>query len=567
MAEPILISDLVRNSWLALSNWLRLLRWRGLGYVVLRIEGSFPERTSRPRRPFPLSLLPWPSPPLSVQAFADALEQLALDPRVQGIVLLISDLSAGPATLTSLRQAILRFRQSGKRSIAYLHDLTMWPYYLACACDDVLAPESSSFRAAGLWSETVFIKDTLALVGLEADFEAIAEYKVAPDTFRRNSMTTPHREMLESLLDSLYAEVVAGIARGRDLAPDQVSDLLDSVPLTAEQARDAHLLDAVCYEDELPARLGAPGSSPALLDVDQARRRLIRPRRWRSRRAIGILSVEGTIVPGSSRQPPLPIPLPLPLPPEQAGAETLTQQLRAAAQNKHLAAVVLHIDSPGGSVLASDLIWREVARLRQAKPVVVYMGNVAASGGYYVAAPANTILAQPTTLTGSIGIWGGKVVTRGFFEKIRAQRQVVSRGKAAGLYADLAPFSDSERAAIRADIGAGYARFKARVAEGRGKTAEEVEAVARGRVWAGEQALAIGLVDALGDLYAAADRARELAGLDPRRYAPLVEIPMPKRYLPPLPWPEQAGEWWSGFAGLFRERILALAPWQILIHD
>jgi protease-4 len=567
MAERILISDLFRNTWLALTNRVRLLRRRGMDYAVLRITGSFPERTVLPRRRFPLSLLPWPPPPPSVEAFTRAMDRLAGDPRIKGVVLIISGLTAGPATLNSLRGAITRFRESGKGAVAYLHDLSMWPYYLATACDEVLAPESANFRAAGLWSEALFLKDTLALVGLEADFESIAEYKVTPDMLCRSEMSEPHREMLESLLDSVYGEVVGAIAQGRDLEPERVQELLDAVPLTAGQACDAGMLDAICYEDELADHLGTADAPAALITWDQVRRRLVRPRRWHSRRAIGVISLEGMIVAGPSRQPPLPLPVPLPLAPTQAGSDTLVQQLRAAAQDKHLAAVVIHVDSPGGSALASDLIWREVAHLRRTKPVVVYMSNQAASGGYYVSAPANAIVAQPTTLTGSIGIWGGKVVTRGLFERVRARREVVSRGEAAGLYADTAPFSDEERARIRADMGDGYTRFKARVSQGREKTEEEVEAIARGRVWTGEQALAHGLVDELGDLQTAADKARALAGLDARRYAPLVDISTPRRYTLPQQIPTSSGEWLANLTRLFREGTFALAPWAIRIRD
>lgn len=223
--------------------------------------------------------------------------------------------------------------------------------------------------------------------------------------------------------------------------------------------------------------------------------------------------------------------------------------------------------------MASDLIWREVVHLRRAKPVVVYMSNQAASGGYYVSAPADAILAQAATLTGSIGVWGGKFVTRGLFEKVRVGREVVSRGKAAGLYSDTAPFSQDERSRIREDIGASYARFRSHVAEGRGMEDDEVEAIARGRVWTGEQALARGLVDDLGDLQAAADKARELAGISPRRYAPLVNIPPSRRRLMPQPGSEpvaasefRLAEWFSALAALLREGVFALAPWMIHIR-
>jgi protease-4 len=566
MAEPILIPDLVRNTWSAITNQLRLMRRRRLDYVILRLSGSYPERTERPQRRFPMSLLPWPSPPPSVESFTHALEALARDPRTKGVVLMVSGLAAGPATLRSLRQAIARFRQAGKHAVAYVGDLDMWSYYVAAACDRVCVPESAGFRAAGLWSEALFLKDTLALVGVKADLEAIAEFKTSPDMYRRSKMTEPHREMLSALLDSIYDEVLNAIADGRSTTPKRARKLLDSVPLTAQQAREAGLVDEVCYEDELPALLGTSRAPAALVPWEQVARLLVRPRRWHSRRAIGIISLEGLIVPGPSRQPPAPLPIPLPLPSTQAGAETLAQQLRAAARDKRLAAVVLHVDSPGGSAFASDLIWREIAQLRRIKPLVVYMSNVAASGGYYVSAAANAIVAQPTTLTGSIGIWGGKIVTKGLFDKVHAVREVVSRGKAAGLYADSAPFSDEERAKIREDLGAGYARFKARVAQGRGLTDEQVEAIARGRVWTGEQAVSRGLVDLLGDLQAAADKARELAGLDPRRYVPLIPVPAPKRYQLPTTSPAEAAEWLASLLALFHEGIFVLAPWHIRIH-
>jgi protease-4 len=566
MAERILVSDLVRNTWLVISDRLRLFRYQRLDYVVLSVSGDYPERTVQPRRRFPLSLIPWPSPPPSVQDFVDALERVAADRRVQGIVLLVSNLTAGPATVSSLLQAIDRFRESGKRSIAYLHDLDMWSYYLAAACEEIWVPESASFRAAGLWSEAIFLRDTLSLIGIEAEFEAFAEYKVSPDRFRRSRMTEPHREMLESLLDSLYDTITAAMAKGRGMSEEQIRGLLDSVPLTAEQAMESGLVDGVCYEDELPILLGATDEPVVLLTWEQAQRRLMHPRRWHSRRAVGFISLEGMIVPGPSRRAPLPVPLPLPLPSTQAGSETVVQQLRAAAQDKRLAAVVLHVDSPGGSALASDLIWREVAHLRHIKPVVVYMSNLAASGGYYVSVPANAILAQPTTLTGSIGIWGGKIVTRGLFEKLRVGREIVSRGKAAGLYADATPFSEEERAKVRADIGAGYTRFKARVAEGRGMTDEQVETIARGRVWTGKQAMAHGLVDELGDLQTAAEKARELARVSKRRYSPLIDIHTPKHYQLPQSLSTEGGKWLAGLAAMLREGVFALAPWIIRIR-
>ena len=567
MAERILFSDLLRNARLVVANRLRLLRWRRLDYVVLNVSGAYPERTLRQRRRFPLSLLPWPTPAPSVDGFSSALERIAADPRVKGVVLIISGLSAGPATVSSLRSSIIRLRQAGKRSVAYMHDLGTWDYYLASACDEIRAPESATFRASGLWTETVFLKDTLGLVGLETDFEAIAEYKVSPDSLRRSKMTEPHREMLESLLDSLHSEIIGRVAQARRMTEERVRDLLDKAPMTAEQACEAGLLDGICYEDELPHRLGTKETLAALVTGHAASRRLLQPLRWRSRRAIGVISLVGTIVQGPSQRPSIPIPLPLPMPPTQAGSTTLVQQLRAAARNKHLAAVILHVDSPGGSAFASDMIWREADQLREAKPLVVYMSNRAASGGYYVSAPASEILAQPTTLTGSIGIWGGKLISRGVYARLKAGRETVSRGKAAGMYADTAPFDDDERAKLRANIGNGYARFKDRVAQGRTMSVDEVELVARGRVWTGKQAHERGLVDALGDLRDAAERARQLAGVSHRRYTPLVDVVAPKQVHLAQPSPTDAAAWLDGLKSLLREGVYALAPWSVRIHD
>jgi protease IV len=584
VSERVLFSDLIRNTRLALTNRLRLLRRRRLGHVVLPVHGSYPERIPRRERAFPLSLLPWPPPPPSVESFNTALERLTADPRVQGIVFVVSGLSAEPATLASLRQAILRFRDSGKGTVCYVKDGSMWAFYLATACEKIYGPESGGLLSAGLWSEAVFLKDTLALAGIEADFESVGAYKASPDTFRRSDMDAPHREMLESLLDSIYSHVLEAIATARGLQPEQVRALLDAAPLSAHNARQDGILDGVCYEDELPALLGSAQEPAELLTWKQAEKLLCGPRRWHTRRAVGVISLEGLIVPGASRRPPMPLPLPFPLPEQQAGSDTLVAQLRAAARNKHLAAVVLHVDSPGGSALASDLIWREVARLGQTKPVVVYMANRAASGGYYVSAPASRIVAQPLTLTGSIGIWGGKIVTRGLFEKLRANREVVSRGEAAGIYSDTAPFTDEQRLRIRTNIVEGYDRFKARVAEGRDMGAEQVETVAQGRVWTGSQALAHGLVDEMGDLHQAARLASNLAGLPTGRTVPLVNLPMPKEHQLPAPVPAGAAAWlWpdggpnlAPFAGvaavaqlvaLLRQGALALAPWQIRVRD
>jgi len=561
------LRDLMRNTWCTLTNPLRRLRRRGMDYVRLPLAGSFPERREKERLRFPWSLLPWAAIEMSLETLNEQLERLAADPRVRGVVFTLDGLAAGPATVRSLRQAVLRFRERGKQAVAYLTQVTTWRLYLASAADEILLPESAIFAAAGLQIETTFLRDTLAQFGVEVDIEALREYKVFPDRFRRSEMSDAHREMLDAILDDQYAEIVAAIAEGRGLTREAVRRAMDDVPLTAQEAVERDLADVLAYEDELGAYLGTPDRPATIASWSEVRRRLVRQRRWRTQQVVGVVSVAGNIVPGPSRRLPTPLPTPFT---EQAGADTIVQALRQAERNKRVAAVVLHVDSPGGSALASDLIWREVLRLQKQKPVVTYMGNVAASGGYYVSVPAAYIVAQATTLTGSIGIFGGKIVTAGLYGKLNVHREVLQRGRAASLYSDATPFSDAERQKIRHSLENSYARFKARVAEGRRMEPDRVEEIARGRVWTGRQALERGLVDELGDLQAAVEKACSLAGLDTWRCVPVVSVGPGKRYTPPRPSNVQGGRpdaLLHALSPLLRERVFALLPWDIRLRE
>jgi protease-4 len=579
--------DLPRNAVLAIRNLLRALRRKGLDCVVLSVRGSYPERTvRRDPLPFPFSRLPLFPHEVSLEDVRAIVEMVGADQRVRCLVLRFDALQAGPSALFSLRRMLLDLRARGKRLVAWLPAAGTWDYYLASACDEVILPPSGRLFALGLRAEPVFLGDALALAGVEADLEAIAEYKVTPDTFRRSAMSEPHREMLDAVLDSLFDEIVVAIAEGRGLDPARVRELIDAMPLTPAQAVEAGLVDAALYEDELAAHFSAgrleslphagrleSGDTTPLLNWEAAARWLRRPIRWTTRRVVGVVSLEGLIVLGRSRR--IPVPVPLPFVEAQAGAETIVQALRRAEADKRIAAVVFHVETPGGSALASDLIYREVQRLRERKPVVVLMGGQATSGGYYVSAPAHRIVARPTTLTGSIGIWGGKFIAAGLYRKLGISRESVQRGAMAGLYSEMAPFSDGERARVRRDLGEAYARFKARVAEGRGMMEEQVEEIARGRVWTGVQAREIGLVDELGDFETALAIAKELAGLRPEREHTVVHVRPPRHELLPRPFRLAAGDrsppvGWGALLdtlqGLARERVWALAPWMLRVR-
>jgi protease-4 len=580
--------DLLRNTALAVRNLLRSLRRKGLDCVVLSIHGSYPERTfRRDPLPFPFSRLSFFPQEVSLEEMQAMVGMIGDDPRVRGVVLRFDTLRAGPSALYSMRRMLLGLRARGKRVVAWLPAADTWGYYLASACDEVVLPPSGRLFVLGLRAEPVFLRDTLALAGIEADLEAIAEYKVAPDTFRRSAMSEPHREMLDAILDSFFDEIVAAIAEGRGLEPARVRELIDAMPLTPSEAVEAGLADAVLYEDELAVHFTSSGgqvSPPAtsvgqvsvpagqLLTWQEAAGWLRRPVKWTTRACLGVVSLEGLIVPGRSRR--VPVPVPLPLIEAQAGADMVVQALRRAEADERIAAVIFHVETPGGSAFASDLICREVRRLRERKPVVVLMGGQATSGGYYVSAPASRIVARPTTLTGSIGIWGGKFIAPGLYGRLGVGREPVQRGAMAGLYSEMTPFSDGERAWLRRNLGEAYARFKARVAEGRGMTEEQVEDIARGRVWTGAQAREIGLVDELGDFETALAIAKELAGLRPEREYAVVQVRPPRHELLPRPFPLAGGSGsltvglgalLDALQDLARERVWALAPWTVRV--
>ena len=572
------LRDLPRNAFITGGNLLRSLRRKGLECVILSIHGSYPERTpQRDPLPFPFNRLPvFPAEP-SLEGIQAIVERIGADRRVQNVVLRLDTLRANPSALYSLRRMLADLRAQGKHLVAWLPGAETWDYYLASACDEVILPPSGRLSVLGLRSEAVFLKDALASIGVEADLEAIAEYKVSPDTFRRSAMSEPHREMLNALLDAYFDEIVSALARGRDLPPAQVRDLIDRTPLTPTAAAKAGLIDAALYEDELASHLIAPsqGEVGALCTWREAARWLRRPLKRTTRQTIGVVSLEGMIVPGRSRR--IPAPIPLPFVESQAGAETVVQALRQAEADKHMAAVIFHVETPGGSALASDLICREVRLLRERKPVVVLMGAQATSGGYYVSALANRIVACPTTLTGSIGIRGGKFTLKGLYERLGIGREKVQRGTMADLYSEMAPFSAEERAWVRRDLGESYALFKSLVAEGRGMAEEQVEEIARGRVWTGIQAHEIGLVDELGDFQTAMALAKELAGLDPEREYTVMAVQPPRHALPPQPFPAAPQQLAQGIVDqtwlllveslntLARERIWALAPWVVQI--
>ena len=554
------LGDLLANAWLVLRNLV--VAWtapRGM-YVLLELRGNYPEhRTPQP----------WWNrwQPDTVDDVRGRLEQIGADPDAAGVVVMLDGVEAGLASLQSLRAALAGCRASGKRVIAYVTHASTRLYYLASAADTVVMPESGVLDLVGVTLEATFLGDALGRLGVAGEFERIAEYKTAIEPLTRGAMSEPMREALNTVLDSVFGDLVNDIAVSRGLGPEVVRRLTDDAPLSARAAADARLVDAVLYEDELAAYL-APGEGrhPALVPWAAARHRLRRPLRRRApEAAIAVITLRGPIVMGESRRRPA---LPLPLfRGETAGHATTARAVRAVERSGRFGALVVSIDSPGGSALASDLIWREIERIGRRKPVVAFFGNVAASGGYYVAAPAQRIVCQPGTLTGSIGIIAGKFNIRGLLERLGVHREILARGNAATIGSPFVPFSADERRRLRAQTEETYARFVDRVSRGRRMAPDAVRAVARGRVWTGRQAKELGLVDALGDFPSALAAAKELMGVAATQTVPVVHVRPPRG---PTAAPEHPvaalGDIAAGVGAFLEERVLALFPWEVTVR-
>ncbi len=557
------VFDVVANGLRAIRNLLATLR-PAADFVVLRIAGSLPERRVPPpprwRRLVPfLTITP---PAESLEEWRDRLQQLMDDPRCKGIVLKVGDVPAGLAALESLRAALERYRASGKRVVAYLPTATLQTYYLLSVADTVVAPESGELALLGLRVEATFLRSALDRLGILPQFHHIAEYKTAVNRYLYPAMPPSQREMVSSLMDSAFGEIVATIARSRQLPVERVRELIDHGLLSAPAAKDSHLIDAVAFEDDLPNVLGASGRPATIIPWAQARGRVRRPYRWPSlqRQAIGVVELVGLLVPGESREFPIPVPL---FGKYLAGDETIARAFRRAEKAERIKAIVFHVDSPGGSPVASDLVWREVARVQRTKPVVVHMGNVAGSGGYYVACGARHIVAGATTITGSIGVVSGKFNAEGLLAKGGVRREVIARGEMATMESAFTSYSETEWRALVGRMHEIYLRFKDRVAAGRGRSMEEIERIARGHVWTGRQALEHRLVDEIGDLPAAVRKAKALAGIAAETDVPVVTVRPPRTAAVPA---VSATAWLDALrttVGLVHEHALLMLPPEI----
>jgi len=441
------------------------------------------------------------------------------DKEVAGALIKIGGSRYGIGRLQEMRDAILDFKASGKKVIGYMTNCSTGNYLIASACDRVVLHPSGEVRLIGLRSEISFYKGVLDKLGIRADLEHIGEYKSASDIFTREEMSEAHREVQNAILDDLYDQLTQAIADKRRWSQDDVKGLIDQGPFTAKQALAHSIVDQLAYRDELKGiAKDLTGKDCRLVKARQYLGIIEYQHDWEvPLPKIAIIEAEGMMMTGDSFTDPF-------TGTKTMGSATITRAIRSVRKDSSVKAVVLRIDSVGGLVIAADTIWRELMRLKDVKPLVVSMGDVAGSGGYYIAAPADTIVAAPGTITGSIGVISGKYSFKGLYDKIGLHKEILKRGKHADFYNDYGDYPPEEREIIHAQLKEIYEDFISKVAEGRSMTKEAVDQIGKGRIWTGKQAKAIGLVDELGGLNLALSIARKKAGLE-RKEVQLIRLP------------------------------------------
>ena len=449
--------------------------------------------------------------PPTVRALIDAIGRAKTDRRVKGLV--VEPVGGAPfwARSQEIRDAILDFRKSGKKTIAFLEYGGEQEYFMATACEKVVLLPSSVLDLKGLATYEVFLRGAFDKIGVTPDFIHIGDYKTAINTYTQKTFTPAHREMAQSLNHDAFDQLVQAIAVSRKKTPEAVRKLFDDGPFIAEDALSAGLVDALLYRDEVEDNIGlGDEESTDLADYVRAS-----PPGFSlsARPKVAVVYAVGTIASGEGPSG------------DVVGSDTLVEYINQAADDHSVKAIVLRIDSPGGSSIASDVIWRALMLAREEKPLIVSMGDLAASGGYYIAMPGHVIVAQPGTLTGSIGIYTGKFAIGGTLEKFGASMEAVSEGKMAQMDSPARPFTDEERAKVEEQVQAFYEQFVTKVAEARKSTPEKIDAVAQGRVWTGRQAKTIGLVDELGGLDRAVAIAKERAKIAASSDVELVVYP------------------------------------------
>src|SRR5437773_1970518 len=494
--------------------------------LVLKISGPLPDYVPED----PIRKL-FGGQPQSLSSLLAQFRKAKVDKRISAVLLDIVMPEEGWAKAEEIRAAIADFRTSGKPVYAFMEMGLNKDYYIASACDRVFLPPPGDLFTIGLAADVMFFRGSLDKLGIYPDIFQIGKYKTAADMFTQKQMTDAHREFMNSLLDDLFGRFVEAIAKARNKSPEEVKALIDNAPYNAAQAKDAGLIDGALYRDEvekeLKKRLGYNDSDELHIAKAGDYRQISQESLGLNKGdKIAVVYAAGDIVSGKSDfggsgETTI-------------GSDSLVKTLDEARDDKGVKAIVLRIDSPGGSGLASDIIWRAIESVKEKKPVVVSMSDVAASGGYYIACNANKIVAEPSTITGSIGVVGGKPVVKGLYDWLGITNEYVMRGKNAGMFRETEKFNDTERQKFQEFLNATYDDFTTKVAKGRKKEQAYIDSIGQGRVWTGQQGKDRGLVDEYGGLDRAIEVAKQLAKIPADRGIQRIIMPQPPSFFEQL---------------------------------
>jgi protease-4 len=504
-----------------LGGFLRWILKEGVpDKTILEVNFEKPFIEYLPDDPLSLALL---RSKASLRDVLDALDKASRDERVVAMVARVGDTPGSLATIQELRDAVAAFREAGKPAIAYAETFGEMAsgnggYYLATAFGEIHLQPSGALGLTGLLAESVFVRGTLDKLGIIPRLDHRYEYKTAMNMFTEYQFTEAHEEATQAITDSLFGQLVRGIAGQRKLSEEAVRALIDQGPFFGQEALAAGLVDRLSYRDEVYADLKERFPGAKTLYLSEYLKRAGRPHEEGD--TIALIYGVGRVERGKSSYDLL-------LQDISMGSDTVAGAFRAAVKDEEVKAIVFRINSPGGSYVASDTIWREVTRAREAgKPVIVSMGDVAGSGGYFVAVPADKIVAQPATLTGSIGVLAGKPFLAEFWDLLGISWDDVATSEHAAIWSTNHDYSDEEWQRLQVALDRIYADFTDKVTQGRRLSQERVREIARGRVWSGEDAKSRGLVDALGGFSTALRLARQAAGL--AEDAPIQLVIYPK---------------------------------------
>ncbi|MFH5805777.1 signal peptide peptidase SppA [Alienimonas sp. DA493] len=470
----------------------------------IKLSGAFPE-APQPEGPFGALTQ-------TLEKAKDRIEKAAADDRISAVLLEIDDPEAGFTKARSLRASIKTVRDAGKPVYAYFEDASTPGYLIACAADKVIAPESGGVMMVGLRAEVEFYKELFDDFEVQPDMLRVGKFKSAAEPYTRSSMSPEFREELTEVLGDIYENVLVTVAETRGMEKDAVDAAIDSGPHTANGAKAAGLIDEILYEDQIADLIKKELNAGEVRIVEDYLKP--KPKKYEGFSGlmellndlsgetqstasrgpkIAVIYALGPIISGKSVESPF-------TGAQSMGSDTMIKAIDEAREDDTVKAVVLRVDSPGGSALASDLMWRALVRLKAEKPLIVSMGEVAGSGGYYIAMPGDTILADPSTITGSIGVVGGKLAFGETFKRFGVTHDVVQFGDNAGTLSLLTPFDESEEAAMRKMLAEIYELFTKKAAEGRNMELERLKELAGGRIYSGARAKELGLVDELGTL-------------------------------------------------------------------